>query len=303
MSGLGSMIDLVEICGRSLVDRKDSGGISDPHAGLGESSDPPAEPPSRGLDVRRVIEAEIVPRLLLSHAPAGSSSGLRRTPNGEDVAELARIVVAHDLSTARAFIEALESSDVDREGILLDLLAPTARLLGELWAADRCTFAEVSMGLSKLQTIALELSRRVDDVTTEGDRGHVLLAPVPGEQHTLGLRLVTDLLRADGWCVTDLNGADRAEIVRQVSQFHYDVVGLTISNNFLLDVCRELVVDIRRASIGSDPLILIGGSLPLEPSDVEYLGADMTASDGRELVRMMQKHHERMSPQRDAVHD
>lgn len=303
MSGLGSMIDLVEICGRSLVDRKGSGTLADRSGGLNETSDPSAPSSMDRMGVRQVIEAEIVPRLLLSHAATRSKKGAEHAPTGEDVAEMARIVVAHDFTTARSFISAVEASGVDREGILLELIAPTARLLGELWAVDRCTWAEVSMGLSQLQTLALELSWQRMDSEVEPRRGRVLLAPVPGEQHTLGLRLVTDLLRADGWDVVDLNGAERSEILRQASEVPFDAIGLTVSNDHLLPACRELIRELRSISTRPNPMVLVGGALSLAAADVEQLGADATATDGREVVRLMQQFFERMSPERDAVHE
>ena len=44
------------------------------------------------------------------------------------------------------------------ETLYLDLLAPTARHLGDLWDADVCDFTEVTVGLGRLQQVLHELS-------------------------------------------------------------------------------------------------------------------------------------------------
>ena len=66
------------------------------------ASDPEAE------SLARMIEAEIIPRLMLAHRGQGLSKNLpsssgRSTP--EDVAELARIVVEHDTKVACAYVD------------------------------------------------------------------------------------------------------------------------------------------------------------------------------------------------------
>jgi hypothetical protein len=100
----------------------------------------------------RVIEGEIVPRLMMSRAAAATSA-----PSA-DVAELARLLLVHEGEIASEFVHMLRQHGALPERICLELLAPTARRLGELWARDACDFAELTTGLNRLQAVLLEVS-------------------------------------------------------------------------------------------------------------------------------------------------
>jgi hypothetical protein len=100
----------------------------------------------------RVIEGEIVPRLLMSRAAVASSA-----PSA-DVAELARLLLVHEGEIASEFVHMLRQHGAQPERICLELLAPAARQLGELWAQDACDFAALTTGLSRLHAVLREVS-------------------------------------------------------------------------------------------------------------------------------------------------
>ncbi len=254
----------------------------------------------------RVIEGEIVPRMMLAHRrpiAEGGGIGMRRV-TVEDIAELARFAVAHEAQTARSFIEALTVEGLGPEALLVDLIAPAARLLGEQWTRDRCSFAEVSIGLSVLQRISRELGLRLVGGDLRSDQpapgaGRAVLAPVPGEQHTLGLQLVADFLRRDGWCAELLPGASVGELDLVVAAEHLDLVGLSVGNDRLLEKARALIARIRERSRNRGVLILVGGSCFQNPDNLALVGADATASDARGVIESIQRHLRRPAPGRE----
>jgi hypothetical protein len=103
----------------------------------------------------RTIEGEIVPRLLMSRPAPGSSS-----PSTEvaEVAELARLLLVHEGEIASQFVHMLRQHGAPVERICLELLAPAARQLGELWARDACDFAALTTGLTRLHAVLREVS-------------------------------------------------------------------------------------------------------------------------------------------------
>jgi hypothetical protein len=112
---------------------------------------------TRGEEARyarlvRVIEGEIVPRLMMSRAAAATSA-----PSA-DVAELARLLLVHEGEIASEFVHMLRQHGALPERICLDLLAPAARRLGELWARDACDFDELTTGLDRLRAVLREVS-------------------------------------------------------------------------------------------------------------------------------------------------
>lgn len=110
----------------------------------------------------RTLEGEIVPRLLSLTVSAQTERSLKtagRTSAPGDVAELARLLLEHDRGAAIAFIQMLREGGTPLERIYIDILAPTARLLGELWEHEVCDFKELSAGLQRLLSVLREFSK------------------------------------------------------------------------------------------------------------------------------------------------
>ena len=168
----------------------------------------------------RVIEAEIIPRLALAHQipPQGQDPAQQPLPDletaaaaldlsrpaaaGSDVAAFVAMLRTASYPAVLGHVQGLRAEGVTAEAILLDLFAPAARHLGELWKADLCDFVEVTMALSVLQQLVREHSAGVG---MEGfnwtDHRRLLLAPAPGDQHTFGVAIVEKFFRSAGWDV------------------------------------------------------------------------------------------------------
>ncbi|MFM9861267.1 hypothetical protein RUR49_22650 [Pseudoxanthobacter sp. M-2] len=122
-------------------------------------------------DTIYTIEAEVIPRLLIStraSAPRTRSSvpipQLKVAPRLEtEVQILTQIVLLDEAHAAYSFVSSMRARGVGLESIFLDLLAPTARNLGEMWTADRCSFSEVTLGLCRLQQVLRQLSTVFDE--------------------------------------------------------------------------------------------------------------------------------------------
>lgn len=201
--------------------------------------------------IMRTIEGEIIPRLLLAHriapahAPARKVTG--RPTIQQDVQELARLVLNHDVTVARAFIDALRAEGASLGDLFLQLLAPTARLLGEYWTEDICDFTQVTVGLSRLQQLLREFSPEfeIEEGQNSSNGRRALLVPAPGEQHTFGLFIVEEFFRREGWEVLgglSLQGAELTDLVRTE---WFDVVGFSVSCND----CSALFLQISRMSV------------------------------------------------------
>ena len=253
-----------------------------------------------GSHIRKTIESEIVPRLMLTHTRLGRERSREPRRLGmDDVAEFARIVVAHDTSTARSFLEAIQVEGVEVEGILFELFAPAARLLGDLWAADRCSFADVTVGLSHIERLTQEMCSSTEHLDARPGLGRVVLAPAPGEQHTLGLHLVAFLLQRDGWDVTHLPVATEFELVQLVQTQEVDMLGVSVSSSERVTRISPFIKKVRKTSKNRCVLVMVGGACFDDPNDPVRAGADATASDARSVVEFMRRHYARVVSARD----
>jgi len=247
-------------------------------------------------DLVTTIEGEIIPRLMLAH-----SSGTAERPSvrsdmarldDEDVVEFARLVMGQDFSLARSYIDMARARGVGLETIFLDLMAPTARLLGELWKTDDCDFTDVTIGLSRLQQLLRELGPAFQGSLADcSDGRRVLLAPAPGEQHTFGLFMTEEFFRRSGWqVVSEMNASPEAlsDIVRRE---WFSVVGFSLSGQRWLSELAAAIEIVRQNSRNQSIGIMVGGQLFLEqPELIALVGADVSATDARQAVL----HAERM---------
>ena len=261
--------------------------------GLGAKRSDLDDGPSReSLD--KLIEAEIIPRLMLTHrdpADAGLKARVAEgaEPRSFDAAEVdafARKAITSGAETLVDEIEIMLHGGAAHEDVLLRLLAPAARRLGRLWEEDEVDFADVTIGLMKLHRVLERVNADTPcGLGAGGVSPRVLLSPAPGEQHVFGVVMVGEFFARSGWRVRCESAPTCEDLAVEVADNHYDVVGLSASCDITLKSLREAIRIVRTASQNPDVVVLVGG--PLINEDVglaRRIGADATATDGVRAV-------------------
>jgi methanogenic corrinoid protein MtbC1 len=256
---------------------------------VGERADSEVVMPPQ-LDLLQAIESEIIPRLRLAHRSDPLQQPLctdsRPNPTEEEIFEFARIATCHDLPGALSFVEKLCRQGLSMELVLLELVAPAAKLLGEHWKSDLRTFNEVTAGLGTLQQVVHVFGPNFAPALPS--RGLVILAPAPGEQHTLGLHLVGEFLRRAGWGVQIDPNADERDLLDQLANESVTVLGLSVSNSELVKPAARLIAEAKKASRNPDLLVMVGGALQVE-NLAELTGASFCVGDARQAVQLLER--------------
>ena len=255
----------------------------------------------------RTIQAEIVPRLMLAYregtsAPDGKPAYSVSPPTIEEVAELTRLLIAQDSRLGADYVEAMRMKGMALESVFVDLLSPAARLLGEMWFQDHCTFTDVTIGLSRLHRMVSELGsafvREGEAARLPGPRA--ALVEVPGEQHTFGLQLVREFFRREGWDVWGPPAARVHEVTSLVQDEWINLVGFSISNSDSCDRLAGIIREIRSVSLNPNLFVLVGGACVAEdPGLAERVGADGGPSDVREAIALARKHIDQLGSSRE----
>lgn len=208
----------------------------------------------------------------------------------EMVETFAHLVFSPDDSDAGALIEQLLEDGASAESVMLELLAPAARLMGEMWCSDDASFLDVTLGLSRIQRLMRQL--RLPDGGLLADRGTALLMPVPGEQHVLGLRMVEELLLRDGWRVRTIQTASDTQAGQAASEEVYDFVGFSMSGERLLPALRSVIREVRAQSRNRGVRIMVGGvAFSGQARLTPPLDADAVVSDAQEAVAQARRWH------------
>ncbi len=242
----------------------------------------------------RAIEHEIIPRLMLAHQTPDACISLLQSSapqvSTEDVRAFAKLVLAPDENVAHACIEAMRVRGISVETIYLDLLAPVARYLGELWEQDLCDFTEVTVGLGRLQQVLRELSPAFGHSNDLASGRSVLLLPGPGEQHTFGLVMVAEFFRRAGWDVGGGPWEAGADPVLMVKREWFDVVGFSLGNEGHVDELAACIKSVKAAALNPAMCVIVGGPIFMQrPEFVAYVGADAAATDGAQAPEIAAK--------------
>lgn len=238
----------------------------------------------------RVVQTEIVPKLVLRHR--GSLAGttdLESKPLEEEVATFTDLTLASDDGPVIEAFEALMAAGHSADRLFLQLLAPSAALLGRLWDEDLCDFLEVTTGVARLQRLVARF-RGEEEAASLDDRRRLLLMGAPGEQHTLGVRVVERFLRKAGWSVSIGLSSTPDEIATLVSSEWFGVVGLTLSSETRVDQLTAAICSVREASRNRAIGVMVGGPMFLrDPELVQRVGADASAVDAPTAVLLAQR--------------
>lgn len=233
-----------------------------------------------------LIESEIIPRLVVAHStdarPSDIMSGQAAIEPGE-VEALAPLALQVEADRLLSHVEAILARGVSVDTVMVDLLAPTARLLGEYWENDQCDFVEVTMGLWRLQEVVHEIANRMPPDKGRMVGGHrVLFASMPGDQHSFGTVVIDELFRRDGWVTDRISDAETPDLLRRVADDWFDMIGLTISCDCHIAPLASLIVALRNVSRNSRVCVMVGGRVfSGNPDLAGQVGADGTARDAK----------------------
>jgi methanogenic corrinoid protein MtbC1 len=250
-------------------------------------------------DLAKIVQSEIIPRLMLAHQPEPIADetlmdmdmGQDRAAGAEATEAFARMVFTRAPEALMGFIESLVRSGVTLQTIYAELLAPTARLLAQLWDQDRVSYTEVTIGLGRLQQLvhALEAATPYNGENDAESRS-VMFAPRPGEQQTFGFYIMEELFRWSGWRALIETYASNAQIVSTVQFRWFDMFCLSVCRENHIEEVTATIKAIRRASRNQDLYMMVYGQPFVEhPELVEAVGADASASCAGEALDMADK--------------
>ncbi|MGW0177970.1 cobalamin B12-binding domain-containing protein [Nocardia sp. NPDC003345] len=192
--------------------------------------------------------------------------------------QLWEAVVRRDESTATATVIAALDNLSDPQEILLDVIAAVQLRVGTEWAAGRFTVAQehAATAINDRAIAALACHPATATPTTAG---HVTVACVDGEWHTLPARLVAEVLRLRGWHVEFLGAhVPTRHLVTHLHQHNTDAVLLSSSLPTRLPTAHATITACQAAAV---PVLVGGAAFGTDGRYARMLGADGWAPDAR----------------------
>ena len=232
-----------------------------------------------------LVETEIIPRLMMAHQDQRLEAPNAPEILERDVIAFSRALMENRMTDATDVVADLCSQGISMDRVYLNLFAPSARYLGELWEADLCTFSEVTLCLWRLQTLLYELSPAFHSNATPAkiapnSERRILMATMPGQQHTFGLSMLSEFFRREGWVVLSIPSPKPGELQDSLSGNWFDVLALSVSTDNELPELGKSIRTARKTSRNPRLSVMVGGPLfTREPSLAATVGADGCSSD------------------------
>jgi methylmalonyl-CoA mutase cobalamin-binding subunit len=250
----------------------------------------------------RIVELEIIPRLLLMHSHAVAAS--RRTGvtiTSAHVSTLAELAVDDDAFGVPRFLQALTQAGATPNQVLLELLGPCAALMGSWWCSDVFDFADVTIGMCRLQQALHEHVFQARPVLPSGAPSILVAAP-PESQHTFGAAIAAECFAHAGWQAQYSAGLGWDALGGLLGGEFFDVLALSLSCDAQVASVNSGIVKLRQASCNASIAVLVGGPLALATDDLDTrCGADGMAISAGAAVELAERWLARMGRDRHSA--
>ena len=217
------------------------------------------------------------------HTAEVSEGGRKIAPWAE---RLEAQLILGDQRGATEIMEAVLRSGHDLYFLYLHVLTPAMSAIGAKWAAGNLEiFVE-----HRASNIAMRLIGQFGPrFARRGvSKGSVVLGSPASEMHTLSTSMVADLIRFEGWDVSDV-GANMpaeafAEAIRQGEDVVAVCIGVTMPGSLS---AAEATIGAIRKVVPHDLPILIGGAGVASDEVARELGADRRSGNVYELIEVL----------------
>lgn len=218
-----------------------------------------------------------------AHSSEVSEVGKKIAPWAE---RLEAQLIQGDQRGAAEIMEAVLRSGHDLYFLYLQVLSPAMSAIGARWAAGNLEiFVE-----HRASNIAMRLIGQFGPrFARRGvSKGTVVLGSPADEMHTLSTSMVADLIRFEGWNVSDV-GANMpaeafAEAIRQGEDVVAVCIGVTMPGS--LPAAQATIGAIRKV-VPRDLPILVGGAGVASDEIARNLGADRRSGSVYELIEVL----------------
>lgn len=193
------------------------------------------------------------------------------------IERLCYALIAEEAEESTLFVSDLREDGVDPDTIYLSYLAEAAQVLGEWWDDNHVSFQEVMLGSSRIYAIMRSLSHLfVPQGPVESKAA--IFAAVPGETHTLGVKMAADLFGREGWDVDLKLGLSHEELIADIMRNPRQIIGLSAGGRHATIATARLVIALRLSVPGAR--VFIGGQICQEAQDVvSVMDVDASAAD------------------------
>ncbi len=210
----------------------------------------------------------------------------------EEVDQLTNLLLDTEEGSFELAITVLKTHGAPIDYIVLDLIPAIARKLGKQWEDDSLSFADVSIGVNRLERVIHKLDYlfQANQLARQQNKA-IFITGFPGSQHSLGTLIFANFLIYSGWQVHRPNQVNIDSIVYGVSSKDLQAVAISVSTSEQLEELPSLIDLLRQKSKNPNIVVLIGGPLYNKlPEAFDHIQAEVKAFSPEESVQKLEQH-------------
>lgn len=225
-------------------------------------------------------------------SPQIKQNQYRNTLDEEEINKLTNLLLDSREGSFELAITVLKTHGASIDYIVLELVPEIARRFGKQWEDDSLSFADVSMGVSKLERVIHKLDYlfQANQLDRQQNKA-IFISGFPGSQHSLGTLIFANFLTFSGWQVHRPNQANIDSIVYGVSSKMLQAIAISVSTNEQLERLPDFIDLLRQKSQNSKIIVLIGGPLYNKaPEAFDHIQAEVKAFSPEESVQKLEQY-------------
>jgi methanogenic corrinoid protein MtbC1 len=225
-------------------------------------------------------------------SPRVKQDQYRHTLDEEEISKLTNLLLDTEEGSFELAITVLKTHGASINYIVLDLIPEIARQLGKQWEDDSLSFADVSIGVNKLERVIHKLDYLFQANQLERQQNKaIFITGFPGSQHSLGSLIFANFLIFSGWQVHRPSQTNIDSIVYGVSSKEVQAIAISVSTNEQLEELPSLIDLLRQKSKNPKIIVIIGGPLYNKAPDAfGHIQAEVKAFSPEESVQKLEQH-------------
>ena len=216
--------------------------------------------------------AQLVLSDLLHKVPSESRSRVRQTGKW-----LANQVVSRNYDHL-GVVETLVRRGCSGEMVVGYCIPMAARILGDEWASDLRSFAEVTLGSARLGEILKEMSD-VGPACLSDDKDALLVIACRGEQHILGAQVLADQLCRAKQPAKLIIDATWQDVTKLYQTGDFSALLFSCAGIHALPELNKCVNNVRQLFGASVPIVVGGQMVQIDPEKLASLSVDLVSND------------------------
>ncbi|SRR6056297_1635791 len=185
-----------------------------------------------------------------------------------------------------AVVADMLDAGIRREDIVDFYIPEVARRMGAEWCEDGLGFADVTIGVARLQGLLREIAAEwFDGASLEPDMPGLMVIVMADESHTLGAMVLRAQLARLDVSVKLLVGRSETEVLRSIAGGDFDAILISAAVGEQIATLKGLVEKIRASTERPTPIV-IGGSIVTREDDIKTrTSADHATTDPAEALK------------------